>query len=517
MSSNLFAALRHLRFQDQERCLWVDALCIDQSAIPERNSQVSHMRTIYQRARKVVIWLGEEFEGVEIAVQSLKEMADNPRLHINPSLAPHLKTIDHAAHLGELLEALETFLTLPWWTRTWTVQEFILGRQRELRCGKFFLDGDSACSALANFYAHFRRDCSMQMSRNGSGDNFIEVSTSLNSLSFVQQHHDNMSFFRKVSYFRGHKVTDARDKIYGMLGLMGHGDEEFIKPDYNLSPEEVFETSILAAIRRHGSLEPLSHVPLSEKSNLALPSYVPDFTAGALASQRDTDWLNWIGRINGYSASCQTEARPTHIAPGKIELKGIVVDKVERTTSALYRTTLTVPLDEMRELAEIKVDSDDIFPGTDIARKEAFGLTLVGNKQENIYGYDHGHVTIGRRTKSLDLSKFEEWWSTRVWGEPPTTIDAEIFEIYKLYRAMSAGRKFVVTENARFGFAPERCQTGDLIAILAGGNIPFVLRPAGVEGSPPKQWYCLIGDSYIHGIMDGEAFDEKTLDSIYLV
>ena len=517
MTGNLLGALQHLRFQDQERRLWVDALCIDQSAISERNSQVSHMRTIYQNARKVIIWLGEEFKGVDIAVQSLSEMANNSELHLNPSLTPHLKAIDRIAHVRELFEALETFLTRPWWTRTWTVQEFILGRQREIRCGKFFLDGDSACSALANLYAHFRRNCCRQMGCNHAVDNFIEASKNLNSLSFVKQHHDNMSFFRKVSYFRGHIVSDSRDKIYGMLGFMGHSDEDFIKPDYNLFPEEVFETSILAAIHRHGSLEPLSHIPLSEKSNLALPSYVPDFTARASSAQRHTDWLNWIAGIADYSASRQTKARPTHIAPGKIELKGVVVDEIKRTTSALYSTTLTVPLDEMRELAEIKADSDDLFPGTDVTRNEAFGLTLVGDMQENIYAYDHGHVSTGRRTRVPDLSKFEEWWSTRVWGEPPITLDAEVFEIYKFYKSMSAGRKFVATNNARFGFAPERCQTGDLIAVLAGGNIPFVLRPAVVEGSPPRQWYRLIGDSYIHGIMDGEAFDEEQLDGICLV
>ncbi|KAI9695330.1 MAG: hypothetical protein M1820_008682 [Bogoriella megaspora] len=111
LSSNLLAALRHLRFQDQERCLWVDALCIDQSAIPERNSQVSHMRMIYQKARKVIIWLGGEFEGADIAVESLNEMAQNPELHFNPSLAPHLKTFDHGTHTGKLFETLDTFLT----------------------------------------------------------------------------------------------------------------------------------------------------------------------------------------------------------------------------------------------------------------------------------------------------------------------------------------------------------------------------------------------------------------------
>jgi hypothetical protein len=37
---------------------WVDALCIDQNNIPEKNSQVSKMKEIYEGAKKIVVWLG---------------------------------------------------------------------------------------------------------------------------------------------------------------------------------------------------------------------------------------------------------------------------------------------------------------------------------------------------------------------------------------------------------------------------------------------------------------------------
>jgi hypothetical protein len=38
--------------------LWVDALCIDQENIVERNSQVQMMDLIYQKAQRVHVWLG---------------------------------------------------------------------------------------------------------------------------------------------------------------------------------------------------------------------------------------------------------------------------------------------------------------------------------------------------------------------------------------------------------------------------------------------------------------------------
>jgi hypothetical protein len=47
---NLWSALWHLRFPHDDRILWVDALCINQSDFLERNHQVGLMSTIYSKA-----------------------------------------------------------------------------------------------------------------------------------------------------------------------------------------------------------------------------------------------------------------------------------------------------------------------------------------------------------------------------------------------------------------------------------------------------------------------------------
>ena len=58
VTRNLHEALRHLRYHDKERIIWADGLCINQSDIAERNSQVALMSDIYLYASRVVIWLG---------------------------------------------------------------------------------------------------------------------------------------------------------------------------------------------------------------------------------------------------------------------------------------------------------------------------------------------------------------------------------------------------------------------------------------------------------------------------
>lgn len=55
---NLFSFLQQACRQHTKKLLWIDAICINQSNIAERNHQVRQMLEIYQQARFVLIWLG---------------------------------------------------------------------------------------------------------------------------------------------------------------------------------------------------------------------------------------------------------------------------------------------------------------------------------------------------------------------------------------------------------------------------------------------------------------------------
>lgn len=69
---------------------------------------------------------------------------------------------------------------------------------------------------------------------------------------------------------------------------------------------------------------------------------------------------------------------------------------------------------------------------------------------------------------------------------------------------MSIDRRFFITQKGFIGTGPTSLQKGDVIAILCGGVVPFVLRPSFRE-------YGVIGPCYVHGIMTGEAMpDDET-------
>ena len=74
VTRNLAAALQALQNSSTERVMWIDAICINQESIAERNEQVQKMRMIYQLARQVVSWLGPAFEGSREAFGLLHQL-----------------------------------------------------------------------------------------------------------------------------------------------------------------------------------------------------------------------------------------------------------------------------------------------------------------------------------------------------------------------------------------------------------------------------------------------------------
>lgn len=57
ITQNLFEALVCLRLPDSDRILWIDAICIDQQDIVEKETQIKLMHQIYGYAKRVLSWI----------------------------------------------------------------------------------------------------------------------------------------------------------------------------------------------------------------------------------------------------------------------------------------------------------------------------------------------------------------------------------------------------------------------------------------------------------------------------
>jgi hypothetical protein len=138
---NLANALKHLRQATGSRVLWIDAICIDQLNISERNHEVQRMGNIYKLAQRVVVWLGpaneESTRGLELLAalgQILVRTTDN--YLCNAPLANSLKYSNNSSEavqnklkrfsLGQTVpynagdyQAISDILHRHWWNRLW--------------------------------------------------------------------------------------------------------------------------------------------------------------------------------------------------------------------------------------------------------------------------------------------------------------------------------------------------------------------------------------------------------------
>ncbi|KAE8452944.1 hypothetical protein EG329_012131 [Mollisiaceae sp. DMI_Dod_QoI] len=121
---NLQSALQHLRLESEIRELWIDALCINQRNVHERNHQVAQMGMIYNQATRVVVWLGASDTTSLAAFQAL----NNWPIQASSTGAEIIRVNDQ-------LLAIHSLLSRNYWKRLWIVQEFLNSRDFIVWCG----------------------------------------------------------------------------------------------------------------------------------------------------------------------------------------------------------------------------------------------------------------------------------------------------------------------------------------------------------------------------------------------
>jgi hypothetical protein len=125
---NMWLALQHLRLNAKTRVLWVDAICINQQNIHERNHQVTQMGKIYNQAKAVIVWLGSSDSASELAfkllscaewIEFVKPPMDSAKIVVGT----------------QKLTSFYSILTRDYWTRLWIIQEFLMAKDFTLQCG----------------------------------------------------------------------------------------------------------------------------------------------------------------------------------------------------------------------------------------------------------------------------------------------------------------------------------------------------------------------------------------------
>ena len=121
-TTNLVACLKQLATRPGETGLWVDAICINQNDVDERNLQVQRMKNIYQTAQSVIAWLGSSTRLSRIGVRRLKEidLAETVRqvgLGAGQQTKPKSRILKGVVD-GDGEAGLRDLLNRPYWCRT---------------------------------------------------------------------------------------------------------------------------------------------------------------------------------------------------------------------------------------------------------------------------------------------------------------------------------------------------------------------------------------------------------------
>ncbi|KAG2419779.1 hypothetical protein HFD88_004575 [Aspergillus terreus] len=549
---NLHSALRHLRYSNKQRFLWVDALCINQDDITERENQVQMMGSIYSKARQVLIWLGNETDDVKGAFQSLER------------LETQLKPLLRKLYVTNRHPALEVFASFffptreiaiqdperrwseirnlfhrQWFQRIWVIQEAILAKRATVICGDNTIPWfrfERTVKAMAVYNAEampiadegmFRTLKSIMMITSARTEHYAR------GLRRLQCRRENWCLLDFLFDCRHFGVSDQRDKVFGLLGVAKDVQGRGFEPNYRESVEQTWQRFTLWDISANRNLRVLSFGSRSDRSDgtstYDLPSWVPDFGHANSAHS----FARYEER-HKFDATLGTKPQFRTSRNGRtLHIMGHSVDQVAQTgrlndgSIGLFQSFVTRNVGksqlllQMEKYDERKRDKQEWI-------RECMDLAMKANNRFETVETEH----LTRPFFGMPRRLFHDFWKTMVCGHDPrglpvgrlyATWSRDFFELLfsghqkdsdwmldKLAGAQifesgievySQHRKFCATRHGRIGWIPANARENDLICILYGGRIPFVLRP--IEGGH----YILVGECYIHGLMNGEGMN----------
>ncbi|RDW91026.1 hypothetical protein BP5796_02191 [Coleophoma crateriformis] len=220
---NLWMALFYLRSRTDSLTLWIDALCINQSDVIERNDQVGRMGEIYGRAQQVILWLGKPTDESYHALNFFRSLTTSEQ--------KEAEQIGSGDQKSKILQSSFDVCQRPYWRRLWVIQELVRATNIIIRCGTELISWDDLCSGLDFIKLHTIEEVLPQ--------NALQRVLDLASLRKLY-HQSGCELIQLLACSATAECLDPRDKIYGLLGLANDCKDEGFVADYNKSIWELY-------------------------------------------------------------------------------------------------------------------------------------------------------------------------------------------------------------------------------------------------------------------------------------
>ncbi|KAL8949690.1 MAG: hypothetical protein Q9222_004219 [Ikaeria aurantiellina] len=211
---------------------WIDSLCINQQDVIEKNQQVAMMADIFSKASLVIVWLGPDpYHDADPMFSTIADLVEKiARLH---AVGGKIKYLQHGSadlhwalangeHVvsalpssvvspgGSEAERLSRFFNLPWFSRSWVLQEVGLAASTNVIWGGRALDWN-AIGLTALFLVRHSKAVLDNLQLTDAVQNVCHVYTAFSPFTLLH------TFLHLLNKSRKLKSTDPRDKAFAFL------------------------------------------------------------------------------------------------------------------------------------------------------------------------------------------------------------------------------------------------------------------------------------------------------------
>ena len=513
VTQSVFEALQWLREPGKISTLWIDAICINQEDILEKNAQVQMMGTIYERAISTRVWLGPPAPGLESALDDVVRLV--------------AEGVTQKA-LGKYRDSMCEIIGRPWHFRVWTLQEVVLSRHSVVSYGH------STCkieyiSALGSALlkrpfaetAQVAQAWHMERNLRSLVHNFVTSIIAVHTIHRCIQTATVLqsSFLLLPSMTVGRMCADPRDHIFALRGIherTSGGNGIAIEIDYSMSVVEVYSRVTAQGLAKQGGadilvrcLERCSPIRADNvERRPKLPSWVPDWSSPLVSTLFCARIYSAGGKL---PLKLSYSALPTHFR--RLTLSGCFISRVRERYPRLPRASgdneQRLPTCRWRQLEELRrwaLRRRDVPSPYLEAAEWAFAQTLIADERpidETMEVVRNHNRPISTPWRTWEMP--QEDWHTRSYqtsGKPAHVIpESDVTHIHQLTRILS-DLIFVVMYSGHFALTGSTVCVDDEIVVFQGMPMPFIIRH--IPGGVSSQMIC---PAYVHGFMDGEAME----------
>ena len=521
VTANLHAALLHMRGASSILAFWVDAICINQEDVVERNRQVRRMADIYKEAISIQVWLGSSENNSDLAMAKMTQIFQDCLRDSKTGCGAR----DHVTsdpQENPAWEGIYRLLSRPWFKRTWVVQEVALAASSLIcfgwvACGSQRTSWAAICHASKLIASRWNmiilripgqeRD-RMVFDVDDPETHFSKCIT-LERLRELRCSGNPMHLLPVMIAYQNTKATDPRDKIYGFFGIADDAVDLVSKPDYAHSVEQVYISFVEAYVQKYRRLDVICAAQSNAPGNtFRLPNWVPNWNQNSshnpfLYNIQSIPFIP-LGTTEKHSKEQHHyKDEPLYCAAGTTRS---IVRFGRNPSTGIISELIAVGLS--CDIIERVGDSKFVIPARPRPEWKAMMIEFhetLGDKQpytDQIQAF--WHTMMAGRTPAPGVAVPEDLtFLENVWHETEPDVDFQQGYRWRLHMSeILKRRNFIITKRGYVGLAHGFCQKGDLVCILFGCSVPVILRKV-------SNLYFFLGDCYIQGWMNGEMLLEK--------